>query len=160
MTVDKNQAVIDFLLQCPAIANSPLFFNFLNAQDENKQIITQANDKALNKNFIDGSKLKRYQFTLIDFRSVSYQPMPKVAGYVSENVDDLLDVQGVMDWIEEQNDIQNYPDFGSDCQIDEMRTTSENPNLNGVDTQLSPALAKYSMSIIIDYIDKSKVIWK
>lgn len=160
MTVDKNQAVIDFLLQCPAIANSSLFFNFLNAQDENKQIITQANDKSLNKNFIDGSKLKRYQFTIIDFRSVSYQPMPKVAGYTSENVDDLLDVQGVMDWIEEQNDIQNYPNFGSDCQIDEMRTTSENPNLNGVDTQLSPALAKYSMSIIIDYIDKSKVIWK
>lgn len=160
MTTDKNQAVIDFLLQCPAIANSPLFFNFLNAQDETKQIITQANDKTLNKNFIDGSKLKRYQFNIIDFRSASYQPIPKADGYIAENVVDLLDVQGIMDWIEEQNNTQNYPDFGSNCRIEEMRTTSENPNLNGVDTQLSPALAKYSISIIIDYIDTSKVLWK
>lgn len=159
-SVDKNQAVIDFLIQCPTIAGSPLFFNFLNAQDENKQIITQANDTSLNKNYIDGSKLKRYTFTIIDFRSVTYQPIPKMAGYVSENVEEMLDVQSIMDWVNEQADNSNYPDFGDDCVIDDMRTTSENPNLNGIDTQVTPALAKYSMSIQIDYLDTSKVIWK
>lgn len=154
--VDKNQAVIDFLLQCPAIANSPLFFNFLNAKDENKQIVTQADDVATNRKYIDGSVMKRYTFTLIDFRSVAYQPIPKVVGYSSENVEEMLDIQGILDWVNEQADELNYPDFGEECIIDSMKTTSNNPNLDGVDTSVSPSLAKYSMSIQIDYIDITK----
>ena len=168
-TVDKNQAVIDFLMQCQTIANNPLFFNFLNAKDNSKQVIADSNDIALNKTFIDGSVLKRYTFTIIDFRSVTYLPIAKVpAGTttttapdtrVNENIEELFNVQGIMDWVNEQADARNYPDFGSDCMIEDMRTTSENPSLNSVDTQVSPALAKYSMSIQIDYIDKSKAIW-
>ena len=156
---DKNQAVIDFLLECPQIANNPLFFNVINAKDNDKQIITQSNEKSLNKNFVDGSVMKRFTFTIIDFRSVIYQPLPKVEGYTSENVEEMFDVQGIIDWVNAQADEQNYPDFGNDYQIDSMRTTSENPNLNGVDTSVSPALAKYSMSIQIDYIDTSKAVW-
>ena len=158
--VDKNQAIIDFLIQCPKIAGNPLFFNFLDAKDDNKQIITQANETLIDKKYIDGSVAKRFTFTLIDFRSVAFQPIPMIAGYTSENVEELFDVQGIMDWINEQADAENYPDFGSDCLIESMQTTSHNPNLNGVDTQVTPALAKYSMSIQIDYIDKSKALWK
>lgn len=159
MVNDKNQAVIDFLLNCPQIQNNPLFFNVINAKDNDKQIITQSNEKSLNRTFIDGSVMKRFTFTIIDFRSVIYQPLPKVEGYTSENVEEMIDVQGIMDWVNAQADEQNYPDFGNDCQIDSMRTTSENPSLNGVDTSVSPALAKYSMSIQIDYIDTSKAVW-
>lgn len=157
--VDKNQAVIDFLIQCPTIANSSLFFNFLEAHDENKQIISQANDVVLDKTYVDGSVMKRFTFTIIDFRSITHQPIPKVPGYTSENVEECFDVQGIMDWVNEQADIGNYPDFGTKCVIDGMKTTSHNPNLNGVDTNVTPALAKYSMSIQIDYIDTSKRIW-
>ena len=113
----------------------------------------------MNKPYIDGSVLKRFTFTLIDFRSIAYQAVVKQEGYTNENVEEFLDVQGIMDWIEEQNDLRNFPDFGDKCQIDEMHTTTENPSLNGVDTSVTPALAKYSMSIQIDYLDISKVIW-
>lgn len=157
--VDKNQAVIDFLLDCPQIAYNPVFFNAINAKDNDKQIITQANDKSLSSKYIDGSILKRYTFTLIDFRSVIYQPLPKVEGYTSENVEEMFDVQSIIDWVNTQADLQNYPDFGEDCIIDSMRTTSDNPNLNGIDTNVTPALAKYSMSIQIDYLDTSKAVW-
>lgn len=159
MMVDKNQAVIDFLIQCPAIAANPLFFNFLNAKDNNKQIITQSNERSLNRTYVDGSVLKRYTFTIIDFRSVTYQPLTKEAGYPNENVEEMLDVQGILDWVNEQAELENYPDFGTDCMIDKMETTSDTPNLNGVDTQIAPALAKYSISIQIDYLDKSKMVW-
>ena len=159
MNVDKNQAVIDFLLQCPTIQSNPLFFNFLNAQDDNKQIIIQSNDVSTNRKFIDGTVLKRFTFTLVDFRSVSYEPLPKISGYSSENVEELLDVQGVLDWVNEQAEQGNYPNFGSNCFIDDMHTTSDNPNLNGVDTQNTPALAKYSITIQVEYLDSSKMIW-
>lgn len=157
--VDKNQAIIDFLLDCPQLMYNSVFFNAINAKDNDKQIITQSNDASLNSKYIDGSVLRRYTFTLIDFRSVIYQPLPKVEGYTSENVEELFDVQSIMDWVNEQADLQNYPDFGEDCVIDSMRTTSDNPNLNGIDTNVTPALAKYSMSIQIDYLDTSKAVW-
>ncbi len=158
--MDKNQAIIDFLLTCPAIIADPLFFNFLNAKDNNQQIITQSNDKSLQQTFIDGSVLKRYVFTLIFFKSVLYQAIPKVEGLANENVEELGQVQAIIDWVTEQNDSQTYPDFGTDCEIDEIKALSENPGLNGVDTTATPALAKYSVTIQVDYLDKSKAIWK
>ena len=161
--MDKNQAIIDYMLNCPVIKDNPLFFNAIKAQDENKEIITIANDRTLNSRFIDGSVLKRYSFTIVDFRSISYNPVPKNVGLVerkSENVEDMFDVQGIIDWVEEQKDSGNYPDFGENCVIDNMATTSDIPNLNGIDTNVAPALAKYSITIQIDYIDNSKKLFK
>ena len=157
--VDKNQAIIDFLLTCPAIQDNPLFFNFLNAKDDNKQLIVTGNEKSINKAFIDGSIQKRYTFTIIDYKSVAYQAIVNSPLLVNENVQELLETQAIIDWITEQEDLKNYPNFGENCIIEEMRSLTDNPNLNGVDTSSSPALAKYSMSIQIDYLDTSKVLW-
>lgn len=156
---DKNQAVINFLIQCPQIRTNPLFFNFGEAKDDSKQIVMMANDKVVNKGFIDGSVLKRFTFTLIDYRSVSYQSIVKLSGYQNENVSELSDIQYILDWINEQADLRNFPDFGSNCVIESMETATDEPNLNGVDTSVSPSLARYSMSIIIEYLDNSKKIW-
>lgn len=157
--MDKNQAIIDFLMTCQAIQDNPLFFNFLNAKDDNKQLVVTGNEKSIDKSFIDGSIRKRYTFTLIDYKSIAYQAIVNNPLLVNENVQEAFEVQAIIDWISEQNDLRNFPDFGSDCEIEEMRTLTDNPNLNGVDTSLTPALAKYSMSIQIDYIDTSKVLW-
>lgn len=158
--VDKNQAVINFLLQCPAIRNNPLFFNFINAQDNDKQIVTLVNDTIMDKPFIDGSVQKRFTFTLIDYKSIAYTAIVKEPGYANENVEEMLDTQSILDWIVEQELIRNYPDFGESCVIDDMKALSNNPNLNGVDTALTPALAKYSISIQINYVDYSHMMWE
>ena len=157
--MDKEKALIEYLLQCEQIQNNPLFFNFLKAQEDNKQFVTVANDKIINRSYVDGSVLKRYTFTIVDYRSVAYQAVVKMEGYPNENLEEFLDVQTIIDWITEQNDLENYPDFGDKCIIEEIRTTTDQPNLNGVDTNASPALAKYSISIQIDYIDITKRLW-
>lgn len=157
--MDKNQAVINFLIQCPQIRDNPLFFNFAEVEDNSRQIVTIANDKVVNKPYIDGSVLKRFTFTLVDYRTVTYQSIVKLEGYPNENVSELMDIQSVMDWINEQADLHNYPDFGSDCVIESMRTATDEPTLNGVDKSVSPSIAQYSMSIIIEYIDNSKKNW-
>ena len=159
MSIDKNQAIIEFLIQCPDLASNPLFFNYVNAKEDNTQIITQSNDKAMNKVYIDGSVLKRYSFTFIYFKAISYNPIVKAEGYPDENVEDMLDVQGVIDWVTEQAEDLNYPNFGESCFIEEMQVLTDNPNLNSVDTTSSPPLAKYSFTIQIDYIDTSKKLW-
>lgn len=158
--VDKNQAVIDYLLQCPQIKDSALFFNYGEVKDNNKQIITQGNDKAVNRPYIDGSVLKRYTFTLIDYRSIANLAIPKGIGLVSENVEEILDVQSIIDWISEQDETNNYPDFGNECIVEEIKAITDNPNLNGIDTSVSPALARYTVSIQIQYIDTSNKNWK
>lgn len=162
--VDKNKAVIEYLLTCPSIADNKIFFNHIQAEDNTKDIITIANDRAIHQPYIDGSVLKRYAFTIQDFRSITPNPLAFMPGeppvlYNNENVEDMLDVQGIIDWITEQNDNRNYPDFGSDCVIDEVTTTTENPNLNGIDSNVTPALGKYSVTVQINYLDNSKRIF-
>lgn len=157
--VDKNQAIIDYLMNCPTLAKNDMFFNFAHEEDDNKQIVTQATDKVLERPFIDGSVLKQYTFTLIDYRSVVYQALVNIQGYSNENVDEMFDVQSIIDWIEEQEDNRNYPDFGNECVVDEIHALTESPNLNGVDRETTPNLAKYSVAIRVNYIDYSKCIW-
>lgn len=158
--IDKNQAIIDFLLQCPDIANSELYFNFINAEDDNKQIITESNDKFSNRSYIDGSILKQYTFTLIDFKSITDSALVLIQNYPNENVVDVSDVQTLINWINKQNKLQNFPNFGEDCEIQSIETTSENPNFEGINTEVTPILAMYSISIRIEYIDNSEKLWR
>ena len=51
---DKNKAIIDYLLTCNDIRNSSLYFNFINAKDDTKQIIADSNDVGLDTHYIDG----------------------------------------------------------------------------------------------------------
>lgn len=157
--VDKNQAVIDFLLTCPYVAANPLFFNFIHEKDNNKQFITTGNDRAINRPYIDGTVLKQYTFTIIDFKSVAFNAIVNVTGGTDENVSNMAEVQGLLDWINEQADAHTYPNFGTDCEIEDMIVLTENPNLNGIDSGTNPVLAKYSASIQITYLDKSKAMW-
>ena len=96
--MDKNQAIIDYLNTCPSIVNNPLFFNFANAKDENKQITVRSSDKNRNRSYVDGSVEKQFSFTIYDFRSISYNAIVTQTGLVNENVDELKDIQGIIDW--------------------------------------------------------------
>jgi hypothetical protein len=163
--MDKNKAVVDYLLTCPYIKNNPLFYNFGEAKSDNKQVVTIANDVSVDEPYIDGSVKRRYTFTLIDYQSVTYnavvtRTINNESTSVSENLDNTFKVQQVADWVTEQSEARNYPNFGSNCVIDDMLVVTDQPNMNGVDRAVTPALAKYSISIRIDYIDYSKAIWK
>lgn len=159
MSVDKNKAVIDYLLQCQDIYNSPLYFNLIDAKDNTIQILTTAEDKAMSHPYIDGSVLKRYTFNLITFKSISDLEIVKAEGYDNENVDELKDVQKLLDWVVNQDDLRNYPDFGDKCIVDSVNTTTDTPNFNGINTEITPPLAMYSISIVIEYLDISKTIY-
>ena len=155
--VDKNQAILTFLQSCPAIIQSPLFFNFGTVEDGAAQATIHSDDVALSQKFLDGSILKRYTFTLDNFRSVAYNPI--VEGHSDENVDDLATVQQIVDWINEQGIDSTFPDFGENCVIEKMETLADKPELMGVDTTLNPPMAIYRISIQIDYIDNTQRIW-
>lgn len=156
--MDKNKATINFIATYPGIETSPIFVNFINAKDNDVQILTDDNDKSTNRKFVDGSVMKQYTFSIVITKSITSMAIAKDE-IIGENIDDLADMQAFMDWVNEQGENQIYPDFGEQCVIEEMHTTAENPSIDGINTEVSPALALYSMEIRIDYIDYSKVLW-
>ena len=160
MAVDKNQAVIDYIITCPTILNSPLYFNFINAKDGTNQFFTESTDTYTNQNYIDGSVGKLYTFTILTFKSAADIAVVKMPGYENENLSDMSDIQKLIEWIAEQNELRNFPDFGEDCIIDSISTTTEEPKFEGIDEQISSPLAVYSTSIQIRYIDMSKKLWR
>lgn len=156
--MDKNKAVLEFITTYSGIATSPIFVNFINAKNNDIQVLTNDNDITLNRKFIDGSVMKQYTFSIVVTKSITSLALIK-DGIISENVDDLADMQAFMDWVNEQGELENYPNFGDSCVIEEMRTTAENPSIDGITSEPSPPLALYSMEIRIIYIDYSKVIY-
>lgn len=158
--IDKNQAVINYITQCPTIQNSPLYFNFINAEDDTNQLVTQSNERYVSRRYIDGSIMKVYSFTIILYKSTTDIAVVKLSGYPNENVSDMSDIQALVDWVSMQRTLHNYPNFGENCIIDDIYTTTENPNFDGIDDQVSPPLAIYSITIEIQYLDVSEKLWR
>lgn len=158
--IDKNQAVIDYIIQCPTILNSPLYFNFINAEDDTNQFVTQTSERYASRQYVDGTILKIYSFQIISYKSATDIAVVKLDGYPNENVTDMDAMQALIDWIREQDELHNYPNFGEDCIIDSITTTTENPSFDGIDDQISPPLAVYSVTIEIQYLDISKKLWR
>jgi hypothetical protein len=153
----KHQAMLEFLQTCPMIRANPLFFNFGKVENDAHQANTMSDDVSLHRPYIDGTELKRYTFHLDTFKSVAYNPV--IPGLPDENMEDFENVQSLIDWINEQDDLKNYPAFDQ-CVVDKMRSLYTKPELVGVDTTLSPPMAVYRISIQIDYLDTSKQVWK
>ena len=160
MTINKNQAVIDYIITCPTILNSPLYFNFINAKNDTNQLLTVSNDQYTNVSYIDGSVKRIYTFTILTFKSAADIAVVKASGYPNENLSDMHDIQALIDWIKEQEELHNYPNFGEDCIVESITPTTDEPNFDGIDEQVSPPLAVYSTSIQIEYLDISKKIWR
>lgn len=157
---DKQEAIINYILQCPQIKDTPLYFNFINAKDNTSQIVTTANDRFLDKPYITGSVEKQYSFRILIFKSITDDALVKLEGFAHENVEELAYVQELIDWISEQNELKNLPDFGEECDVDSIETSAETPRLEGINMEVAPPLAMYSVTIRIHYVDNSKNIWR
>ena len=158
--MDKTQAIINYLITCQDIMNSPLYLNFVNAKNGVNQLLTLTSDKNIDSPYVDGSVKKRYSLTLITYLTISPNPLVKATSVSNENVADLSTVQALIDWIDTQNTAHNFPNFGTDFLVEEIGTTTNNPRLDQIDATQSVPLARYSFTIYVDYIDYTKKIWK
>lgn len=157
--MDKNQALIDYILTCEPIYNSPLYFNFADVKNGVNQFLTLSNDKNINQPYIDGSVKKMFSFTIISYLTISNNPIVKVQGINNENISDMNIVQKLIDWIADQERLKNYPNFGEKCLVEKISTTTDNPRLDQIDATQSNPLARYSFTIQVEYIDNTNRIW-
>ena len=155
--MNKNEAVIEYLMQCPTIQENPLFFNFADVESGNNHFITES-DKT-KRSYIDGSVLKQYTFTIACYYAVSHNAIVGTGNFNDENIENMAIVQRILDWIEEQENIHNYPDFGKEFEVDSISTLTTDPDLDGIDVSVNPPIARYSVGVKINYIDKTKMLW-
>lgn len=154
---DKNEAMIEFLMQCPTIQNNPLFFNFAEEEDGNNHFITE--QVSTKRTYIDGSMLKQYTFTIASYSYVSHVAIDDMPIGQNENIENMRKVQEILDWINTQSDNRNFPNFGADCEVDEISTLTTDPDIDGIDTSVNPPIARYSVGVKVMYLDNSKKIW-
>lgn len=153
--MDKNKIMVAFLLGCPTFQTSSLFFNFAEAKDDVSVFIKDA-DKKL-KTYIDGSVLRAYTFSIISCKSVTQNAI--ISAATDENIESLAEVQAIIDWINQEAEERRFPLFDTNCIVDEMQCLTDDPGLYSVDASVDPPLAKYTITIQIQYLDKSKMIF-
>lgn len=151
--------MIDYLLTCNDIASGSLFFNYAEESESAYSFLTVADDKDLQKPYIDGSVMKRYTFQFMCYKPLSNNPLVNEAGFADENMKNLEEVQHILDWVEEQESLRNYPDFGNSVLPDRIYCMTDDPNLFEIDTESDPALAKYSVIVRFEYLDKTKMLF-
>lgn len=148
--IDQNEAIKDWLLQCPQIQSDMLFFNYLKGEDGTFGLATTANSSYLAR-YIDGSILVGYQFAVIKFVSMSGEPV----AYTLEDIKEMNAVQEIVSWANLQGRLRNFPQIVDNLEdIESLEAMTQNPTLAGVDSSSGTALAKYMFEILIKYIIK------
>lgn len=140
--IDKNQIVLDYLRQCEQLQD--LFFNFGENRNGDTLIQTAGNDFVAEE-YIDGTKLKWYDFAIIQILPASMLPND------DRNVEALFVFNKIAEWIEKQEAARNYPDFGENCAVSEIYVVPNSATVAGRDY----LGAKYMMTCRIEYIERN-----
>ena len=168
-SIDLNKRILDYIYECPVVEENPMYFCVAEEQDNSNQLLPSMEQPRDAIEFIDGTVERIYRAEIFMYKSVVYDPIvteetsagKKVPSsiYINENLEDMTDGQTLIDWIKEQNDNRHFPNFGEWCIIESVETTSNRPILNGVNSELEPPLAQYSVGLVIKYLDTEKQLW-
>lgn len=126
------------------LAGIILNFNFSPDSPDSITFLTDYSDKVI-KRYVRVGAEKTYGFTIL---------MTKM---YSTNTDDLnLEAmnfaQGVMDWVDEQNHIKQFPDFGERCTVKKIENLQNMPNLADVNPE--EGIARYMIQCRVIYFEK------
>ena len=160
--------VLDYIYECPVVAKNPMYFGVAEEHDNNNQLLVGREQPRGTIEYIDGTVERTYRAEILMYKSVSYNPVVTENDgtgkrpsplYPNENIEDIVDGQELIDWIKEQNENRHFPNFGIGCIIESVKTTTDRPVLNGINTSLESPLAQFSVGLVIKYLDISKQLW-
>lgn len=157
--INFTQKFIEFMLECPDIKNGRLSVDAAQAADGNTQLCTTSSDRSLDIECVDGSIERQIVFTLFDYRSVEFLQIAASMIERDGNIENIIDVQSVIDWVTAQNKNRHFPDFGSDYEVTKIESVYFVPSAPTIDKgEISPNIAKYSIPIRVYFTDYSEAI--
>lgn len=137
----KHEIMVDYVKE----KVEDLSFNFASDSAMSVSFITDFTGKVVKK-YIRAAD-KEYRFSIL------------INWHYSINNDDVnlkaMNVaQEFADWIDTQNSLKNYPDFGEKCQVKKIETLQNMPNLATVD--MESEVAQYRIPCRVLYFEKER----
>ena len=143
----KHEAIkIYFEPKVEELAGNILSFNFSPESEDSILLITNYSDK-VRKRYVTGDVQKEYGFTIIIVKSYS-------TGCDDLNLEAMNFAQAFMDWMDEQDEKRDYPDFGENCTVEKMECLQNMPNLSGVNQD--GTMARYMIQARVIYKERKK----
>lgn len=137
-SVNKHKALQDWVE--PFLENNYLYFETANAYPGVRAIVPNYGDYTI-KTDILGYKYKAYTFLFIAFEQID-------PGTSDVNTENMHKMDLFNEWLEEQIENENYPDFGDKCSEYEIEILQNMANLA---TITEDGLAKYMLGAKIKY---------
>ena len=132
-----------FMPKVEELLGSMLKFNFSPESPDEVAFITNYSDK-LRKKYVRVGAEKEYGFTIVIVKEYS-------SDADDLNLEAMNFAQAFMDWVDDQNKKKNYPEFPDNCQIKEMETLQNMPNLAGINAE--EGLARYMVQCRLIYFE-------
>jgi len=140
-TVNKDKALLEWAMTNPYLTDT-LMFEWL-AENGGSCALSQIPGEAEVVPMIDGSAVKQYDFM--------FQVMFPLSETTDDtNTDNMFTQRQWQDWIEEQEQVGNYPDFGSRCYGYELRNLASDPQLAQT---YENGMAKYQFAARLIYME-------
>lgn len=124
-----------------------IYFNVTLSEVNNLTVNSVQNERELTQ-FINGDREVEFLFALDLVKEYD-------TGTSSINLEANEEFEKIADWIEEQNKVKNFPDFGSNIIIEKVEVLETVPSVT-IDTQAG--MAKYQGQFKITYLEVRKEI--
>lgn len=138
---NKNIAMLDYLRQYPGLT-SYLYFNTILPYIGTTAVQTVYGE-AWEKKYVRGHGVKQWDFALVYIA-------PADTGTSDTNADQTQAAQDFMDWVSEQNNKENFPDF-SPGKVLSIENLQNMPNFAGIDN--NEGAAKYMFQCRVRYYE-------
>lgn len=142
MIVNKYRAIIEWMKDYVQIGKW-IYFNVTLAEN-NIMSVTSVQSQRTLEEYIDGSKRVEFLFGIALCKTFDN-------GTSDVNLEAMQEYENIASWIEEQNDNENYPDFGENIVIEEVEVLETAPSLT-VDNQ--NGIARYQGQYRITYMEE------
>ena len=140
--MSKHKALYDWVQTF--LDDNYLYFESADAYAGVRQLIPNYGDY-VNKTDVLGFKYKSYSFAFIGYEQLD-------TGTSDINIQNMEIMDKFTEWIEEQKENENYPDFGPNCSDFELFPLQNMADLAMV---TEDGLAKYILAVRIDYKEET-----
>ena len=140
-STNRNQALQEWLAGSPYVTD--LYFNFAPAEAGVTGVASVSGERIL-KAYMGWYVLKAYEFGVIQ-----YKPINTDIPNNSDNADAMHDVELFMNWVKEQNDEKNFPEFEG-CTVQRVEVLNNVPMVTGQDDEV----ARYMYQCRVTYLEK------
>lgn len=148
--MSNHSIILDYLKDImQELTDGAVTFNFSQSEPDTYSIVTRYADKTI-RSYINGDEEKEYGFEIVMIRQYS-------SDEDDLNLEAMEFGQGLIELLDEKNRDKDFPDLGTDTEVESVEVLQNMPNLAGINAD--EALAQYRVQGRIVYKVKNLKGW-